>query len=307
MAQRKDARRGLGRGLSALIGDAEAVAPVAPAAAPDGGEGVQAPPAERLPVDRIDPNPAQPRRRFEEADLTDLAASIRERGILQPLIVRPDPAAQGRYQIVAGERRWRAAQAAQLHEVPVVVRELDDAAVLEIAIIENVQRADLSPVEEAQGYAQLIERFSYTQDALARIVGKSRSHLANMLRLLALPESVRTLLDTGALTAGHARALIGAPDPEGLAREVVSKGLTVRQVEQRARKPARGEGRSGGDAGRPGAAERDADTRLLEGDLSAAIGMAVRIAHAGGDAGGEVRIRYRSLEELDRLCRRLAE
>jgi len=305
MSQRKDTRKGLGRGLSALIGDAEAVAPIAPAADPV-PEPATAP--DRLAIDRIDPNPAQPRRRFDEDELADLAASIRERGILQPLIVRPDPAAPGRYQIVAGERRWRAAQAAQLHEVPVVIRELDDAAVLELAIIENVQRADLGPLEEAQGYAQLIERFSYTQEALARIVGKSRSHLANMLRLLALPEPVRALLEDGRLTAGHARALIGAPDPEALAREAADKGLTVRQVEQRAKRPAAGPGVGAGSTSAPvRPTERDADTRLLEGDLSATIGMSVRISHAGGDGGGEVRIRYRSLEDLDRLCQRLAD
>jgi len=295
MSEKKDPRKGLGRGLSALLGDVE----------PEGavpGAGAERGPPTRLGIDRIQPNPAQPRRRFDEAELAELADSIRERGIIQPLIVRPDPDRPGQYQIVAGERRWRAAQAAALHEVPVVIRDLDDGAVLEIAIIENVQRADLSPIEEAQGYAQLIERFSHTQEALARIVGKSRSHLANMLRLLTLPEAVRAMLEDGRLTAGHARALIGASDPVALAREAIEKGLTVRQVEQAAKRPKPAQG-----APAAPVAEKDADTRLLEGDLSAAIGMSVRITHGGPEGSGEVRIRYRTLDDLDRLCQRLAE
>ena len=299
--QKKDPRKGLGRGLSALIGDAESVAPHAPA--PSGGDAAGRPPT-TLPIDRIEPNPNQPRRHFDEEDLVELASSIRAHGVLQPLIVRPEPGGTGRYQIVAGERRWRAAQAALVRELPVVIRELDDQDVLEIAIIENVQRADLNPLEEAQGYAQLIERFSYTQEALARILGKSRSHLANMLRLLALPDEVRSLIEQGQLTAGHARALIGAADPVTLAREAATKGLTVREVEKRAKAPASSGGRSE-TARQP--AERDADTKLLEGDLSAALGMSVRIAHGRAGEGGEVRIRYASLDDLDRLCQRLAE
>jgi len=301
---RKQDRRSLGRGLSALLGDVEETAvPVADDASagdPDAvpvAEGLQT-----LAVDLIDPNPAQPRRDFAETELAELAASIRERGVIQPVIVRPAPDRPGRFQIVAGERRWRAAQRAQMHDLPAVVRSLDDRAVLELAIIENVQRTDLNPLEEATGYAQLIEKFAYTQEALARIIGKSRSHLANTLRLLQAHERVRELLREGKLSAGHARALINAPDPEALARQVVAKGLTVRQTEQLARKA----GASPKQPARPKAREKDADTRMLEGDLSAAIGMSVRIEHAGADGGGELRIRYRSLEDLDRLCQSLS-
>ncbi len=218
------------------------------------------------------------------------------------MIVRPHPEREGHYQIVAGERRWRAAQRARLHEVPVVVRELDDRAVLELAIIENVQRTDLNPVEEAAGYAQLIQRFSYTQEELAQIVGKSRPHVANALRLLGLPEQVLRLLRAGRLTAGHARALINAPDPVALAEQAVARGLTVRQVEELARRVAAPKRRPRGNGG----PQKDADTRQLEGDLAAAIGMGVSIQHHPDDAGGgELRIRYRSLDDLDRLCRML--
>ena len=293
-------RRGLGRGLSALLGDIEEVTPPEDAQA----DGAPVRPGAVLPIDRIRSNPDQPRRDFAERELNELADSIRQRGVIQPVVVRPDPRHPGDYQLVAGERRWRAAQRARLHEIPVVVRELDDRAVLELAIIENVQRTDLNPVEEAAGYAQLIERFSHTQEALAEIVGKSRSHVANTLRLLTLPESVQGYLRAGSLSAGHARALIGAPDPAALAEQAVRKGLTVRQLEALARRvdpPSRQRRR------RNGAAGKDADTRLLEGDLSAAIGMGVSIHHHPNDAGGgEVRIRYRSLDELDRLCQRLA-
>lgn len=299
MTEKKEQRRGLGRGLSALLSDLEEV----PSGAASGQQGEAGATPTHVSIDLVAPNPSQPRRRFDEDDLVDLAASIRERGIIQPLIVRPDPDGAGRYQIVAGERRWRAAQAARLHEVPVVVRDFDDQTVLEVAIIENVQRSDLNPLEEAQGYAHLIERFSYTQDGLSRVVGKSRSHLANMLRLLSLPDEVRGLLEDGALSAGHARALLGASDPVGLAREAVEKGFSVRQVERAAKTPKKPAAASR----RKAVPEKDADTRMLEGDLSAAIGMSVRIAHAGPDGSGEVRIQYRTLEDLDRLCQRLAE
>jgi ParB family chromosome partitioning protein len=298
-------RRGLGRGLSALLGEIDGAAPGRP------GDG--APRAEErmaggrlpavLPIERIRSNPDQPRRDFAERELNELADSIRQRGIIQPVVVRPDPGHPGDYQLVAGERRWRAAQRARLHEIPVVIRELDDRAVLELAIIENVQRTDLNPVEEASGYAQLIERFAYTQEALAEVVGKSRSHVANTLRLLTLPEPVQGLLRAGRLSAGHARALIGAADPVALAEEVVRKGLTVRQAEELARRVVRPRGRQRPQSGAP---QKDPDTRLLEGDLSAAIGMAVSINHHPNDGGGELRIRYRSLDDLDRLCQRLA-
>lgn len=304
---KKPDRRNLGRGLSALLGDiAPAEVPVGPQAAPDTpAPGAADRTVTSAPIERIHPNPDQPRRDFRETELEELAASIRERGIIQPVIVRPHPDKPGDYQIVAGERRWRAAQRAQLHRLPVVVRAFDDRTVLEVAVIENVQRSDLNPVEEAQGYAQLIDRYGHTQDELARIVGKSRSHLANILRLLALPAEVLDMLRKGALTAGHARALINAPDPVALARRAAASGLTVREVEKLVREASNAPRRP---ASRPRGREgtKDADTRLLEGDLSAAIGMRVSIEHAG-DGSGELRIRYRDLDDLDRLCQKLTD
>ena len=283
-------RRPLGRGLSALLGDPEE------AAAPG------APPAE-VPVDLIHPNPAQPRKSFRQPELQELAASIRQHGVIQPVIVRPQPGTQGAFQIVAGERRWRAAQLAGLHASPAIVRQLDDRQILELAIIENVQRVDLDPIEEARGYSQLIDSFGYTQEQLARTIGKSRSHVANTMRLLALPEPVLNMLRAGTITAGHARALITANDPVGLAEQAVARGMTVRQVEELARKLPP-DIRAKAPRRMP---EKDADTRALEGDLSAAIGMRVAIEHLTPEGGGEVRIRYRDLDELDRLCRKLAE
>ncbi|WP_285674191.1 ParB/RepB/Spo0J family partition protein [Paralimibaculum aggregatum] len=313
-ARKSEPRRGLGRGLSALLGEEPVAVAPETKAVPFGAEPRTTGEAlvVSMPIDLVAPNPDQPRRRFDEAALEELAASIRERGVLQPIIVRPDPAKSGLHQIVAGERRWRAAQRAGLHALPAIVREVDDRTLLEVAIIENVQRADLNPIEEAEGYAQLIETFGYTQEDLARVVGKSRSHLANLLRLRLLPEEVQAMLREGRISAGHARALVTAPNPAALAREAVAKGMSVRQIEARA-KEARAagdgsvggaaEGRSGGRAARP---EKDADTRLLEGDLSAALGMRVEIVHeAGGE--GELRIRYRNLDDLDRICQRLAE
>lgn len=301
MARKPDPKKGLGRGLSALLGDE--------APGPDpAGTVARTAPADRLPIDRIHPNPGQPRRNFDEADLEDLARSVAERGVIQPIIVRPHPSREGAYEIVAGERRWRAAGRAQLHDIPVVIRDLDDRAVLEIAVIENVQRADLNPIEEAAGYASLIEQFGYTQEALAQVVGKSRSHLANMMRLLGLPEAIQAHVREGRLTAGHARALAAAEDPAALARDAIAKGWSVRQVEDAARKGADPRKRGGGGGGgRGGGPEKDADTRLLEGDLAAQIGMKVDIRHLDDRGGGEVRITYRSLEELDLLCRKLAE
>lgn len=291
-------RRGLGRGLSALLGDSGGE--IGEAA----GAGSRAPAGRHTataPIERLHSNPDQPRRDFPDVELNELAESIRQRGIIQPVVVRPDPARPGDYQIVAGERRWRAAQRARLHEIPIVIRELDDRAVLELAIIENVQRSDLNPIEEASGYAQLVERFGYTQERMSEIVGKSRSHVTNTLRLLGLPDQVQQMLRGGKLSAGHARALINAPDPVALAEQAVLKGLTVRQVEALARRVATPRRKP---AGRSAAKQKDADTRILEGDLSAAIGLAVSIRHHPNDGGGEVRIRYRSLDELDRLCRK---
>jgi len=290
MARKHD--RGLGRGLSALMADIQP---------PSDGRSGASPRAERsIPIERIAANPDQPRRMFSEAALEELAASIAERGIIQPLILRPDPTAPDRYQIVAGERRWRAAQRARLHAVPAIVRDFDDAEVLEVAIIENIQRADLNPVEEAQGYRRLMDRFGHTQERLAKAMGKSRSHVANLLRLLRLPEPVLDLLRDGSLTAGHARALVPSADAAALARRIVDEGLSVRAAERLA-DPKR-PGRSGKP---PVVAAKDANTVEIEGELGAALGLPVSIDHDAAADGGRVTIRYGDLQALDRLVRRL--
>jgi len=291
-----DHRRGLGRGLSALLDEAGA-------AAAEGGE-VPAAGWREAPIELIRRNPDQPRRDFGEDEINELAASIRERGVLQPILVRPAPGNPGEFQIVAGERRWRAAQRAGLRQMPVVVREIDDLAAFEIAIIENVQRADLNPIEEAMGYKTLMERFGRTQEAVAQTVGKSRSHVANALRLLALPDSMQADLRAGRLSAGHARALAGAPDAAALANLVIDKGFSVREAEALARKA---HGREADPAARRprGSTAKDADTRALEDDLGQVLGLEVEIADRGG--AGELRIRYSSLEQLDDICRRLTQ
>ena len=294
MANTTKRQRGLGRGLSALMADIE---PVATETAPS--ESVSR--AESfVPIEIIHPNPDQPRRHFDTDDLNDLAGSIRSKGIIQPLVVRAHPSKAGEFEIVAGERRWRASQMAQLHQLPVVVREFSDFEVLEIAIIENIQRADLNPIEEATGYRQLMDKFGHTQEQMAVALGKSRPHIANNLRLLALPDDVQALVVMGRLSSGHARALITATNASVLAQIVVSRGLSVRQVEKLVREPKvlRKNGLT-----RPG---KDADTRALEGDLSAALKMGVSIAHNPDQEGGSVTIRYRDLEQLDELCRHLA-
>jgi len=295
-----EGRRGLGRGLSALLGESEAE--LAGAEARDADRAVASAAARETPIERLRRNPDQPRRQFMEGDINELADSIREVGILQPILVRPAPDSAGDYQIVAGERRWRAAQMAGLKTVPILVRELDDLAVLEIGIIENVQRADLNPVEEALGYRALIERFGRTQEAVAQTVGKSRSHVANALRLLSLPDEVQSLLLSGALSAGHARAIVSASDPVGLARHIVDGGLSVRATEALVRK---GGSSSAARPSRPGKAAgfKDADTRALETDLSDILGLDVEIFDR--DGAGEIRISYATLEQLDDLCRRL--
>jgi len=295
-----EGRRGLGRGLSALLGESEAE--LAGAEARDADRAVASAAARETPIERLRRNPDQPRRQFMEGDINELADSIREVGILQPILVRPAPGSAGDYQIVAGERRWRAAQMAGLKTVPILVRELDDLAVLEIGIIENVQRADLNPVEEALGYRALIERFGRTQEAVAQTVGKSRSHVANALRLLSLPDEVQALLLSGALSAGHARAIVSASDPVGLARQIVDGGLSVRATEALVRKAGAG---SASRPSRPGKAAgfKDADTRALETDLSDILGLDVEIFDR--DGAGEIRISYATLEQLDDLCRRL--
>ncbi|MCV2867296.1 ParB/RepB/Spo0J family partition protein [Defluviimonas sp. WL0002] len=294
MSDKKTERRGLGRGLSALMADVS----LAP------GRDEQATPRRAeafIPIEKIEPNPNQPRRDFAPEALEELAQSIREKGVILPLLVRKSPVKPDFYEIVAGERRWRAAQAAQLHEVPVLIRDFNDTEVLEVAIIENIQRADLNPVEEAMAYRQLMDRFGHTQEKMAEALSKSRSHIANLLRLLQLPAEVLTWLREGKLSAGHARALITCPDPVSLARDVISRGLSVRQTEELARKSQGGESRKP----RAKAESKDADTKALEGDLSANLGMRVSIYHKGLD-GGDLVISYRSLDELDELCQKLS-
>ena len=285
---KKSERRGLGRGLSALLAD---VTPSSSAtASPDATRATQV-----LAVERVQPNPNQPRRAFAPDALDQLAQSIRQKGIVQPLIVR-SIGQDGQYEIVAGERRWRAAQIAGLHEVPVVVREFDDVEVLEIAIIENIQREDLNPIEEALAYRQLIDRFGHTQEKLAEALSRSRSHVTNLLRLLTLPVSVQDFLTTGALSAGHARALVSAPNPAELAAAVVKRGLSVRETERLAKVVSTKQPRTNRKS------EKDADTRAIEADLSANLHMVVRIDHGGMDEGGVLTIKYRTLDDLDLLC-----
>jgi ParB family chromosome partitioning protein len=277
----------LGRGLAALIGDMATLESTGRVAESGG--------VRRLPVEFVIANRANPRRTFDDEQLEELTNSVREKGIMQPLLVRPssDP---NIFEIIAGERRWRAAQRAGLHEVPVIVREVDDKEALELAIIENVQRADLNPLEEAQGYEQLIEQFDYTQQDLAQVIGKSRSHVANTLRLLKLPDTVKSMVSGGELTAGHARTLITAADPAALAEEIVSRGLSVREAEALSQKrdvPVKHR--------EPTA--KDADTVALERQLSNALGLSVSLSHGG--SGGKLEIRYKTLEQLDGICSRL--
>ncbi len=291
---KKQERRGLGRGLSALMADVNLSG--APDAAPNARR------AETMvAVELLFPNPNQPRRDFSEESLADLAASIGQKGVIQPLIVRPRDGADG-YEIVAGERRWRAAQIAQLHDLPVLIRELTDSEVLEVAIIENIQRADLNPIEEALAFRQLMDRFGHTQERLAEALSKSRSHIANLLRLLQLPPEVQAHLRSGALSAGHARALITTPNPAELARKVIAGGLSVRETEKLAQSA------TGAKARRktPRSDGKDADTRALEADLSANLQMPVTITHDPGNGGGAISVRYRTLDDLDLLCRALS-
>ncbi|MEB3270014.1 MAG: ParB/RepB/Spo0J family partition protein, partial [Leptolyngbya sp.] len=289
MSDKGKTPRGLGRGLSALMADIglDSNDPLAgPVVARD-----RATELRNLAIEHIVPNPSQPRRKFDETALEELAQSLKERGIVQPIVVRP-AAAPERFEIVAGERRWRAAQRAGLETLPALVRVLDDQQVLEIAIIENIQREGLNPIEEARGFRQLIDRFGHTQEMVATALGKSRSHIANLLRLLSLPDSVQDQVMSGILSAGHARALVTAENPRALAEKIITEGLSVRQAEALSRNATRRP-----DAGKgPGRPEKDADTRALEGDLSANLGMAVEIRHAS-DGSGELKIRYASLDE----------
>ena len=286
--------KGLGMGLQALLGEA------ARAPSSEGQQGESRGGVREVEVSRIRPNPNQPRIQFDEQALEELADSIRERGVLQPILLRSD--GDG-YMIVAGERRWRAAQRAQLHSIPAIVRDVDESATAELALIENIQREDLNPLEEAEGYRQLIERHGHTQEGVGRIVHKSRSHVANLLRLLDLPEFVRQSLLQGDISMGHARAIATAGDPEGLAREIIAKGLSVRQAEERARRERTGA------AGTPrprasGVPPVDADLAALERQLSDILGLKVQVVHKG--AGGAVTLQYSSLEQLDMICQRLS-
>ncbi len=300
---RKPEKRGLGRGLSALMADIDA-SPVSSEQADTAGQSASK--GDRaIPIEKISANPDQPRQDFHKDDLDDLAASISEKGIIQPVIVRPDPGRSGMFQIVAGERRWRAAQLAQLHEIPAIVREMDDTEMLEVAIIENVQRADLNPVEEALGFKQLMDSFGHTQEKLAKTLGKSRSHVANILRLLHLPDDVLGLLRTGKLSSGHARTLVTAENPSKLAAIVVSKGLSVRQTESLAK---RGDLDAKTEKPKQGMASgsKDADTIVLENDLSANLGMKVCIDHKDAVGSGSITISYKTLTQLDSLCQLLS-
>ncbi len=284
-------RSRLGRGLAALIGEV----------------GEASPPAERakgqrrVPTEFLRPNPRNPRRSFNEAELEDLANSVREKGIIQPILVRSLPGMDDVFEIIAGERRWRAAQRASLHDVPVIVVEAGDKEALEIAIIENVQRADLNALEEAVGYEQLIADYGYSQNDLSRIIGKSRSHIANTMRLTRLPEGVKTMLSSGELSAGHARALLSVKDPDAIARRIVERGMTVRDVERIAQEDDKTEKSSE----TPRKREKDPDTRALEKAIEDVLGLSVSISH--GARGGELRIKYRTLEQLDAVCRRLRD
>lgn len=281
----------LGRGLAALIGDSSDEAP-----AVERARGQR-----KVPVEFLRPNPRNPRKAFAEADLEDLSNSIRERGIIQPIVVRTVTGRADSYEIIAGERRWRAAQRAGLHDVPIIVVEAGDRDALEIAIVENVQRSDLNPLEEALGYDQLQNDYQYTQNDLARVIGKSRSHVANTLRLLKLPDSVRQMLGEGALTAGHARALLAVDDPEAAARRIVAEGLSVRDAERMAQAEADPAPKKA--SGPRASHQKDADTLAVEKSLTEVLGLAVTIDHRG--EAGEVRIKYASLEQLDGLIARL--
>ncbi len=287
-----EGRRGLGRGLSALLDEVKTASTA---------EGRRAAGVLDMDIASIQPNPEQPRRAFATDELDELASSIRERGVLQPILVRPLPGAGAEYQIVAGERRWRAAQRAGLHVIPALVRDLADQEVIEVALIENIQRADLNALEEARGYEAMARRFERSPDAIAKVVGKSRSHVANTLRLMKLPQAIQDHLESGRLTAGHARALLDLGDATGLAEQVIKRGLNVRQTEVLAR-AAKTQARPSRGRNRP--REDNADTRALEADLEDVLGLKVEIRDQGGS--GELRLVYETLEQLDDLCRRLS-
>ncbi|MGO6942524.1 ParB/RepB/Spo0J family partition protein [Rhizobium johnstonii] len=284
-------KRRLGRGLAALIGEMDQPVPV---------EAERTISADRMiPIEFVSRNPRNPRRFFDDSELHDLASSIRQHGIVQPIVVRT--MSRDRYEIIAGERRWRAAQLAGLIEIPVIIRDVDDKTALEIAIVENVQRADLNALEEALGYEQLIAEYGYTQNDLGEIIGKSRSHVANSLRLLKLPDPVRDLLASGSLSAGHARALVSTSDPAGLARTIVAKGMSVRDAEKLAQNNIKAQSEPQQAALRRD--QKDSDTLALERTLSDALGLDVAINHKA--SGGQIKISYKSLEQLEEICRLL--
>ena len=287
MAESAKQKTGLGKGLSTLLGDVQ-----------DMKAGAAGQPETLVPIEKVRPNPLQPRTGFDEAELEELTESVRGKGIIQPLIVRPDPENPDGYMIVAGERRWRAAQRARLHEIPVVSRNLSDSECLEIGLIENIQRSDLNPMEEARAYRQLMEKFGHTQERLSEVIGKSRSFIANRLRLLNLPEDVQTHVRAGQLSAGHARALAAAPDPSALAQKAVNLRLSVRQAEELVKKAAE-RPKDGGGARRP---RKDANTRVLEAALSAALKASVRIDLSGKDGSGRVVVGFSDLDQLQDIC-----
>lgn len=288
MTDDKPGNRQLGRGLSALFGDEK----------PNLVEANSNRETTSIPIEFIRANPNQPRRHFDPEQIDSLVASIKERGILQPILVRKDPAEPSRYEIIAGERRWRAAQSAQLHEVPVIIKDLNDQDSFEIALIENIQREDLNPLEEAEGYRRLADEFSHTQDAISKAIGKSRSHVANMMRLLALPDGVKQMLAAGDLSMGHARALLNAEDPDALAREIIKKGLNVRQTEKLINRKSKPDGQKVSEA-----ESKDPNTTALETDLSDLLGLKVSIKFRG--TGGELVVHYNTLDQLDDVLHRL--
>ncbi len=279
-----NSKKGLGRGLSALMGDMDAVPT---------NKGVDV-----VDITELEPNPDQPRKTFDDEELNNLASSIREKGVLQPILVRVNPRETTRYEIIAGERRWRASQRAPIHQVPILVQVMSDAEVLEVALVENVQRVDLNPMEEAESYARLMDAYGYTQEQLSKTVSKSRSHIANMVRLTKLPDRVATHLREGNISAGHARALLSYPEADTLVEEVVRKGLSVRETESRVTPPP-----AGYEAPAPKTPQKDTSTLALEQDLSAAVGVPVAIQDRGNGKGTVV-LTYRSLEELDEICER---
>ncbi len=288
----EDTRPRLGRGLAALIGEA----------GEETGAVQRARGQKKIPIEFLRPNPRNPRHQFDDAALQELADSIAAKGIIQPILARTIPGVADTYEIIAGERRWRAAQRAGLHEVPILTIEADDKQALEIAIIENVQRADLNALDEALGYEKLGVEFGYSQGDLAKVIGKSRSHVANMLRLLKLPERTKALLAEGQLSAGHARALLAVADPDALAEKIAAQGLSVRDVERIGKKESQQIAPCAQGAA-SGVVEKDADTRALEKTLSDNLGLFVAISHKGEK--GEVRIRYNTLEQLEALCNKL--